>query len=156
MAAKRRVYTDKFKAGAVVMLEAAGYPENHFELQRIADSLKMPSRTLRRWFNLENGAPPDELVKQSKKDLATRLEELTHRLIDLAFAVADGAEDDTSIQQALTSVGISVDKLQLLKGEPTDRHEIVDNGERARRVNQLLDTAGARRTGRPVDDGLVQ
>ena len=55
---QRGHYDDKFRASAVVMLKAAGYPDNKYKLQEIADHLRVPSRTLRRWFNGENGAPP--------------------------------------------------------------------------------------------------
>ena len=144
---QRGHYDDKFRASAVVMLKAAGYPDNKYKLQEIADHLRVPSRTLRRWFNGENGAPPDDVVQQVKKDLAERLEELAHKLIDAAL---DNLQDtDASLQQINTSLGIVLDKRQLLIGKPT---EIVDDAsltddERAARIATILDKGRARRAG---------
>lgn len=149
---QRGHYDDKFRAGAVVMLKAAGYPENKYKLQEVADHLGVPSRTLRRWHNGENGAPPDDVVQETKKDLASRLEELAHKLIDAALN--DLENTDATLQQINTSLGIVLDKRQLLIGKPT---EIVDDAsltddERAARVASLLDKARTRRT-RQADSG---
>lgn len=47
-------------------------------------------------------------------------------------------------------------ELHLTAGEATDRseHVITDNSERARRINELLDTARTRRTGQSTQDKL--
>lgn len=145
---KRKRYDDKFRASAVVMLEAAGYPANAFRLQEVADRLGVPGRTLRRWYNGEHNAPPDDVVTQVKKELSERLEELTHKLVDMAFTIAESAVDDTSIQQATTSIGIVVDKLQLLKGKATERidHTGLTREERISRISTLIDGRGTRGT----------
>lgn len=146
--AKRKVYDDKFRASAVVMLEAAGYPENKFKLAEVAKHLGIPSRSLRRWFLGENGAPPDDVVTQQKKALADRLEELAHKILDTAMIAA--GDDEASIQMLVTSLGIVLDKRQLLRGKPTS---IVDDASltdetRVDRIIGLLDAARTRRDGR--------
>lgn len=157
MAGKRKRYDDQFRASAVVMLEAAGYPQNAFKLQEVADRLTVPSRTLRRWYNGEHNPPPDNVVKEVKKELSDRLEELTHKLIDVAFDIADDAKDDATIQQVTTSIGIAVDKLQLLKGKATERvdHTGLTRDDRLARIGELLvgrRAGGATGTPRSTDD----
>lgn len=153
--AKRKRYDDKFRASAVVMLEAAGYPDNKYKLEEIAKHLNVPSRTLRRWFNREHGAPPDNLVIEVKKDLAARLEDLAHKLIDAAFS--DLEDTDANLQQINTSLGIVLDKRQLLIGKPT---EIVDgritDSQRLEELASLYDRARARKDGRAVGSDIVQ
>lgn len=151
--AKRKQYDDKFRASAVVMLEAAGYPDNKFKLEEVAKHLDVPSRTLRRWYNREHGAPPDDVVTEQKKDLAARLEDLAHKLIDAAFD--DLKDTDANLQQIHTSLGIVLDKRQLLIGKPT---EIVDDAsltddERASRIAAILERARARRDGQADSGG---
>ena len=67
--AKRRTYTDKFKAGAVVMVESEGYPNDKYALGRVASKLNINKRTLRRWVENDTGAPSDEIVTQEKNGI---------------------------------------------------------------------------------------
>ena len=137
------------------MLEAAGYPNKIGALNEVAKHLHVPAMTISRWFKARQNPPPNELVTQQKKELTDRLEELAHKLVDMAFTIAGAADTDASIQQVATSMGIVVDKWQLLKGKATERHEIVDlsDSERAARIATLLERAGARRDGRAADSG---
>jgi hypothetical protein len=152
--AKRKTYDDKFRASAVVMLQAAGYPDKIGSLAYVAKNLKVPSMTLSRWYHRTNGAHPNEVVLQEKRALSDRLEELAHKLIDVAL-IASG-DDGVSVQQAAVSLGIVVDKMQLLKGEPTDRTEVIDNRTRVERINSILERGRTRRTGQPDRGNLVQ
>lgn len=115
-------YDDKFKAAMVAQLVAEGYPANKFKLAEVAKYAGVPSRTLRRWYLGEQGAPSDNLVTQEKKALADRLEELAHKLVDVAFKIADDT-DEVTLQQVVTSMGIVVDKNQLLQGKATERQD---------------------------------
>lgn len=153
--AKRKSYDDKFRASAVVMLQAQGYPANKYKLEEVAKHLGVPSRTLRRWFTGTNGKPPDDIVREEKRALADRLEALAHKLVDTAFKIADDT-DEVSIQQVVTSLGIVIDKNQLLKGEPTDRTEVIDNATRAERINAILERGRTRRAGQPDSGEYVQ
>lgn len=157
MAGKRKSYDDKFRASAVVMLEAAGYPSKKGALMQVAGHIGVPHPTLSRWFNAQRNPPPNDVVQEKRQELSLRLEDLAHKLVDMACRIADNADTDTSIQQVATSVGIVVDKWQLLKGKPTDRHEIVDNSTRAERINSILERGRTRRAGQSDSDGeLIQ
>ena len=152
--AKRKSYDDKFRASAVVMLEAAGYPDKRGALEYTAKHLGVPARTLSRWFNGENNAPPDELVSKNRADLKTLIENEIYGILETMPKLRGDAE----YRELGTVFGIMLDKLQLLKGEPTDRHEIIDklsDAERSARIAALLDRAGARRDGR-ADSEFVQ
>lgn len=110
-------YTDKFKAGAVITLQAAGYPDNPHKIQEVAQSLKINRRTLLRWYQGEVGAPADKTVQQEKRDMEADLRKLFFKLID--HALDDEVIVEMSGQQAVTSMGIVFDKIRLLMGLPT-------------------------------------
>jgi len=118
----RRRYDDKFRASAVVMLEAAGYPDNKGALQRVANHLKMPPSTLHGWVNGSRNPPPSDLRCEKKADLQKYI------LAELGFVFgeAHNARQDASYRDLMIGFGILVDKLQLLTGEPTSRTENVN------------------------------
>ena len=114
---KHKRYSDDFRAGAVLMLEAAGYPGTKGALTAVAKKLKTPPRTISRWFNKENNPPPDRLVREKRGELVERLEDMAHMLLD-AMGV-DIGENGVDAVRAATAMGITIDKWLLLKGEPT-------------------------------------
>lgn len=118
MARKRRRYDDEFRAGAVAMMHAAGYPGTPGALTKVGNQLHVPERTLSRWFNGENNPPPDKLVNIKKGDMADALEEVAWKLLD-SMADAD-AIADAPLQQRATAYGIAIDKMRLLRGLPTE------------------------------------
>ena len=120
--AKRRIYSDKFKAGAVVMVESEGYPDDKFALQRVADNLKINVRTLRRWVNNDTGAPPDKIVQQEKSGLIDLIEDE----IRAGFKEMNSARQDASYRDIGTVIGILFDKAQLLRGKPTTINEEIE------------------------------
>ena len=71
--AKRKQYSDEFRASAVVMLESQGYPDVTGALSAVASHLHVPARTLSRWYRRENNPPPDNLVREKSGDLAALL-----------------------------------------------------------------------------------
>jgi hypothetical protein len=116
--AKKPHYDDEFRASAIVMLQAAGYPKSLGALSSVARKLKVPDRTLSRWFNGENNPPPGKLVNIKKGDMANALEEVAWMLLD---SMADSeAIADAPLQQRATAYGIAVDKMRLLRGLPTE------------------------------------
>jgi len=119
----RRRYTDKFRASAVVMLEAAGYApgENNGALQRVSDHLKVPASTLSGWFSERRNAPPPELVLETREQLS----DVIRAEVAAIFREMPKARGEADYRTLATAAGILVDKLQLLRGEPTDRHKIV-------------------------------
>lgn len=144
---KRTRYDDKFRASAVVMLEAAGYPGKDGALTQTANHLKVPINTLKGWFTAERNPPPAELRNEKKRELAIELKSIAYKL---AGAMVSKIEEAT-LQQTAVSLGIVIDKMQLLTGQPTD---IVDDAsitddERAKRIAAILDRARTRRAGQP-------
>ena len=147
--AKRKRYDDKFRASAVVMLEAAGYPDKAGALASTAKHLGVPHNTLRNWFHgVHNPAPSD--IRQEKRG---ELSDLLRNEIDAALGAMDGARPDASYRDLGTVTGILIDKLQLITGKPTERNEINDTSltdeQRANRIAAILDRARTRRDGQP-------
>lgn len=149
--AKRRQYDDKFRASAVVMLEAAGYPDTPGALKRVATHLHMPQMTLSRWARATNNPPPTEIVTEKRGELLDSLKALAWKLVD---AMPTKIED-ANLQQSGTVLGIVMDKVLLLEGKATERvdHTGLSDTERTDRVMGILDTARARRDGRAADGG---
>lgn len=121
--AKRRSYDDKFRAGAVVTLQAAGYPKTPGALSRIAGELGVPARTLSRWFNGENNPPPDNIVTEKKEDMADLFE--TVALKYLRHAGNEDVVESASARDAMMNAAVAVDKMRLLRGLPTEIVELV-------------------------------
>lgn len=115
--AKRRRYTDDFRASAVLMLEAAGYPDEYGSLTAVSKKIEVPPRTLSRWFKKEQNPPPDQLVKEKRGELVERLEDLAHTLIDAIYKDLD--ENGVDAVKGMTATAIAIDKLQLLRNRPT-------------------------------------
>jgi len=120
---KRKIYDDNFRADTVLMLEAAGYPNQKGALTAVAKKVKAPPRTISRWFNKENNPPPDRLVKEKRGELVERLEDMAHMLLDAMGVDID--ENGVDAVRAAVAMGITIDKWQLLKGEPTGIVKIV-------------------------------
>jgi transposase-like protein len=108
-------YSDDYRASAVLMVEAEGYPKNKGALARVSGHLQIPERTLRRWVNGESNPPPDRAVNVKRIDLRAAItSELT-----AIFDELGKARGDASYKDLATAAGIFFDKLQLLNGEPT-------------------------------------
>lgn len=116
---QRPRYTDEFRAGAVVMLEAQGYPRVKGSLQSVSDHLHVPAMTLHRWFHAVQNPPPRKLVKQKTEDFRV----LLRREIAAALQAAPEAREFATYKDLITGAAILLDKLQLLEGKPTDRSE---------------------------------
>lgn len=116
--AKQPRYDDKYRAGAVVMLEAAGWPGAKGALTRTANHLGIQPRTLQRWALRENNPPPAHLVSEKRAELT----DLLRKEIDAALGAMDEVRPDASYRDLGTVVGILTDKLQLLTGEPTENN----------------------------------
>lgn len=110
----RRGYSDQQRAEALAALDA-----NEGNLSETARDTGIPRQTLQEW---QRGRVPEgvpELRQEKKQSLADRLEALAHTLIDVMPEKAA----DASLQQVATSFGIAVDKMRLLRGEPTSIEE---------------------------------
>jgi hypothetical protein len=113
--AKRPRYDDKFRASAVVMLEAAGFPDRKGALSHVSKHLGVPIPTLTRWVTGANNPAPNELVTKNRIELT----DLLDTEIAAAFEAAKGVRGEASYRDLMTGIGILVDKRQLLRGEPT-------------------------------------
>lgn len=140
----RRRYDDKFRAGAVVTLEAAGYPGKEGALAQVSKHLGVPHNTLRGWYHAEHNPPPSQLRQQKKGDLLDWIEE------ELAGIFSDmpGKRELASYRDIGTVAGILMDKKQLLTGNPTGIFKVdnVSDSDIIREFNQLLNTARERAT----------
>lgn len=148
-------YTDEFRANSIIMLEMSGYPDKPGALMETAKYLKVPHATLSRWYNGKRNPPPSEMVQIKKEEIVALLK----GEIGAALKEMGQARKDADYKELATSIGIMVDKMQLLDGEPTARTEVIhelSDDERIKRVDELLNRGRARRDGRPASDELVQ
>ncbi len=141
--AKRKRYDDEFRAGAVLMLQAAGYPEKEGSLTAVSKNTKVPLSTLSRWFRGTSNPPPSNIVNNKKGTILEKLDVLTHMILD-SFDL--DTVTDAQLRERMTSLGIVIDKGQLLRGEPTERVENLTTEQRRDRVAELFEKARARRT----------
>lgn len=146
MAAKRKRFNDDFRASAVLMLEATGYPEKKGGLTQVSTHLGVPLSTLRGWFTAERNPPPAELRNEKRIDLVGELTSL----LGLTFTAAKNTVDEASYKELATAIGIFVDKLQLLSGQPTERQELNVIDHRERILAAVARKAGGHATG-PAD-----
>ena len=114
--AKRKRYNDEFRAGAVLMLQAAGYPDQKGALTRVHESIKVPMATLSRWARGVSNPPPSNLVTRKKGEIVEKLDNVAHMILDsIDLETVNHAE----LRERMTAVGIVVDKSQLLRGGAT-------------------------------------
>ena len=118
--AKRKSYTDDYKAGIVLMLEAAGYPHTKGALQRVANKTGVPHPTISRWFRKVQAHPPDNLVQSKKGSLIERLDEIIDQMVD----ELPSAIPDAGLRELTTGIGTLIDKRRLLSGESTDNNAV--------------------------------
>jgi transposase-like protein len=141
-----RRYTEEFRASAVVMLQADGYPQDEFAVGRVAKHLKVPPSTLRGWANGTRAKISREM-RDIKKDQIIAL--LKTEIVD-AIQEMVRARPDADYRTLATALGIMIDKMQLLSGEPTEHIQQSDgltDDERAARIAAIFDAARTRRTG---------
>lgn len=117
--AKRKRYDDKFRASAVIMLEAQGYPNVEGALMKVAEYLNVPHPTLHRWYHEKQNPAPSELVQEKRIDFTQAIRaEIQGVLGDMP-----NARQDAGYKDLTTALGILIDKLQLLEGKPTAINE---------------------------------
>jgi len=114
MAGKPR-YSDDYRASAVLMVEAEGYPTKKGAVGRVAEHLGIEERTLRRWVTGASNPPPDRNVHVKRLDLRRAI---TDELRGI-FEELGNARGDASYRDLATAAGIFFDKLQLLNGDST-------------------------------------
>jgi transposase-like protein len=139
-APRRRQYSDSQKAEALAAVDANGG-----NVSATAAALGIPQKTLDCWFRKRGVNPEVAQMRLGKKeDLADRLEDLAHKLLDSATAKIG----DANLSNVTVALGISIDKMRLLREQPTSITAALTDDERADRVAALLERARARRDGR--------
>lgn len=112
-ARKHRQYSEADKATALALLQANGG-----NLSRTASELKMPLATLQQWRD-GKGIHPDVLEKrEEKKELLDGLFEQVARTY-LGRALSDDAVTASSGKDAIITAATAVDKMRLLREQPT-------------------------------------
>jgi len=121
-------YSDEDKASAVLMLEAAGYPDRKGAMSQVVRELGVPESTLRSWAKNEHGAPPAKVRDRKKGELIESLNEVATKLIEHLGDIADTGD----VRETATAAGIVIDKLQLLRGDSTantNQHIVIEYGD---------------------------
>lgn len=115
----KKSYTDEFKALALALVDSCG-GEGH--VLRVAEQLGIARSTLGDWWR---GAHVNEAVPKlrhvKREELARMLANLAHD--GLADLSREGRLSEASVREVMGVVGLSIDKLQLLTGEATQRTE---------------------------------
>ena len=104
-------YTEEKKAETLAYFSATG--DNQ---RKTARDCRIPLSTLQRWIS--GGSVNDTVTAKAvikKGELADRLEALAQLLVD----AAPDKIAEASLQMVATSLGIAVDKMQLLRNKPT-------------------------------------
>lgn len=116
--AKKRRYSDDERAAAVAAVAANGG-----NVERTAELLGIPESTLRQWVKGDRHPEAAVMSDGKKGELADRLEAIAWKLAD----AIPGKIPATGLQQLATTLGIVVDKMQLLRNRPTT----INRAERA-------------------------
>lgn len=142
-----RQYTDDEKGIALALLRIN---HNYHETGRLTD---IPPATIRRWAFGEGCHPAVMMsVEDRQKLIADRLETIIHRLLD----IVPDKETDATLQQTMTSVAIAIDKMRLMREQPTQitqREQGVSANELLERLRAALPNAQGN-SGAPLAPGL--
>lgn len=122
-----RDYSPEFKAETLAILKS-----NDNNILRTANECGIAETTLRSWIESEDRY--HEIRDRKPIDLASRIESNAYKLAD-SIAVHD--LENATLQAKATAMGIMVDKMQILRGLPTD---ITLNVTRIELADRLSDT----------------
>lgn len=129
----KRQYSDSEKASALAALDANGGNVN-----QTAKQLSIPRKTLAMWAsNRHLSADVADIRQEKKKELSEKLEDLAHAIVDILPAKLES----TPVRDLAGALIVAVDKMQLLKGAPTNISKDVSersNEERAARILELV------------------
>jgi len=130
-------YTSDDRAAGLAALQSNGG-----NLRRTARETGISDATLRRWRD-ETDARKDAAngarMPEARATLADRLREF----VDAALTVAPHKLHEANLRDVFTSLGIAIDKLQLLEGKPTSIDEVRD-GDGRRELDEVLAKLAAR------------
>ena len=132
-------YTSDDQAATLAVLESNGG-----NLARTSRETGIARDTIKRWRDEKSppkNASVDKRLPEARATLADRLRDF----VDAALTIAPDKLDDANLRDVFTSVGIAIDKLQLLEGKPTSIDEVRD-GDGHRELDEVLDQLAARYT----------
>jgi inosine/xanthosine triphosphate pyrophosphatase family protein len=140
----KRQYSDNDKAIALATLDA-----NEGSIRQTAKILRIPETTLSDWANNRGICSEVTEIRDVKKaELVDKLEEVAHALTD---NILQRAQSDFSLLTPLkdfaVSLGIAVDKMQVLKGKPTSISQDVSDHSHEERAARILELVKPARTG---------
>ena len=119
-------YTPEFRAQALVTLEA-----NEGNVLRTSEQLGIGEATLRHWVAENNDHKSDlaiataEILPETRESFISELKTLRNKVL----RHLDGIVSDLKAREAAVTLGILIDKTELLEGNATSRTAIVGNGE---------------------------
>lgn len=122
-----RYYTEQERQNAVAVYDNTG------NLELASETLGIPKSTLHGW--LQDPSYPSDVRIKKAQSLADKFENAAHTFIDLAVKKAKKAP----VNHLATAAGIAVDKMQLLRGQPTN---ITANVERTELTVILAEALG--------------
>lgn len=131
----KRKYSDGDKAMALATLDA-----NEGDVRKTAKLLNIPGSTLTDWSkNRGTNWEIAEIRAVKKQELSEKLEQVAHALVD---NILIRAQSDLSVMVPLkdfaVTLGIAIDKMQILKGEPNQISRDVTNHTNEERVDRIL------------------
>ena len=122
-------YTPEQRAEALVTLEANGG-----NILQTATQLGIGEATLHRWVNesSNNGdnksdiaIATEEIIPETRETFIAELKTLRNKVL----RHLDGIVEDLKAREAAITLGILIDKTELLEGNATSRTAVVGNGE---------------------------
>ena len=139
----RRRYSDNDRADALTALDLNGG-----NLSATSAAVGVPIQTLAEWRDGRVSDAVPDLRNQKKAEIAERLDALVHSMID----AAPDKINDATLKDTMVSIGVAIDKAQLLKGQPTAiTQQTLSDEDKLKRLRELLDT-GENRASLPAPD----
>jgi len=122
-------YSEQFRAEALVTLEANGG-----NILQTATQLGIGEATLRGWYaenrdiketSSQLAIATAEIVPETRETFISELKQLRNKVL----RHLDGIVEDLKAREAAVTLGILIDKTELLEGNATSRTAVVGNGE---------------------------
>lgn len=146
-------YTEQFRAEALVTLEANGG-----NILQTATQLNIGEATLRGWAaeirdiketSSDLAIATVELIPETRESFISELKTLRNKVL----RHLDGIVEDLKAREAAITLGILIDKTELLEGNATSRTAVVGNGET---VDEAIKRLSAELESRPDRTSLPE
>lgn len=112
-------YTTEYRAAAIVLMQAEGWPQERGAIARAARTLGIPAATLASWGEQEMSdwhakRAEGEKIRQAKR--REIIEQIETALLQILPSLVDSIEG-ASLRDKAVAVGILADKLAILSGK---------------------------------------